>query len=175
MVKPVVIDDAAIILILKDLVANAEARAKLELRLGEVAVPVISLNPLSKDYIADALWDELRTGHDVVIDSFGYAIDKMWERVGYMYADYAKGVPYHYEDTLVGGAFYIPAAGSLIFSAALNVENKLEVYNGNNLMLGVPGVGLFGHFMSMYADGTRLKFKNTDGSDFTLYLDGITI
>lgn len=133
---------------------------------GTSPVPTIS-------DIVDGVWDELIPS-PVSYSTAQYLKDAS-TKVTAVQADYTRRTAFTYGPTaLAAGAYYTPAAGTLVTSAILvGVAAKLEVY-ANVKILGVPAAGLYGHVLWLYCDGTLQRFKNTDGAGQDLEITGMT-
>lgn len=126
--------------------------------------------------VADAVWDELLAGHVGV----GSASQRLNDGFGYIYgiqADYARRTVYAYSDTLVNNTTYVPAAGTLVMVASMvsGAAGKLELMTAAQRIKITPTATENGFTGPIYCDGTRIGFKNVEGNDRNLELDGITI
>lgn len=136
-------------------------------------------NPPSLAGIADAVWDELVTGH-TIIDSTGRYITDIGSRTNTLVTQFARRTPYTYGPTTLGaGATYVPVAGTVVTVAVLDGAGAQDfhvVHGVISVMDNIAGSGLVDGYVGMlYCDGIDVGIKNASGGGLDLSIEGFTI
>lgn len=85
-------------------------------------------------------------------------------------------VEYSHTVSLPGGSSLTPPAGTIVFSAFINVAQALRVqFDTYRLTPHISDIYHYGVFGGIYCDGTHINFYNNSSLTKTLTVFGVTI